>query len=34
LVHETTQARTWLKIQDDLGLAPGTIDAYGRALQD
>src|SRR5262245_2827177 len=34
LVHETTQARTWLTIQDDLGLTPGTIDAYGRALQD
>ncbi|MDQ6671454.1 MAG: tyrosine-type recombinase/integrase [Chloroflexota bacterium] len=27
-------ARTWLQIQADLGLAQGTIDAYGRALQD
>jgi site-specific recombinase XerD len=34
LVQQTTQARTWLKIQDDLGLASATIDAYGRALED
>jgi site-specific recombinase XerD len=34
LVDGTPQARTWLKIQDDVGLAPTTIDAYGRALQD
>lgn len=34
LVAETPQARTWLTIQADLGLAPNTIEAYGRALQD
>ncbi len=34
LVAETMPARTWLTMQDDLGLAPGTIDAYGRGLQD
>ena len=28
------QARTWLKIQSDLGLAQNTVDAYGRALED
>lgn len=30
----SNQARTWLKIQSDLGLAQNTIDAYGRALED
>jgi integrase/recombinase XerD len=28
------EARTWLSIQSDLGLAPRTIEAYGRALAD
>jgi len=28
------EARTWLQIQEDLGLAPRTIDAYRRALAD
>lgn len=27
-------ARTWLTIEANLGLAPNTIDAYGRALND
>ena len=27
-------ARTWLQMQADLQLAPKTIDAYGRALDD
>jgi len=30
--HEHTRA--WLQIQGNLGLAPNTIDAYGRALND
>jgi integrase/recombinase XerD len=33
-VASSPQARTWLKIQRDLGLAQNTIDAYGRALED
>lgn len=28
------QARTWLTIQANLGLATNTIEAYGRALED
>lgn len=28
------EAQTWLQIQEDLGLAPRTIDAYRRALID
>ncbi len=28
------QARTWLQIQHDLGLAQNTVEAYGRALED
>src|SRR5690348_4460774 len=27
-------ARKWLGIEANLGLAPNTIDAYGRALED
>jgi integrase/recombinase XerD len=27
-------ARTWLTIQHNVGLAPATIDAYGRALHE
>jgi integrase/recombinase XerD len=27
------QARTWLRIQSDLGLAQNTVEAYGRALE-
>jgi integrase/recombinase XerD len=34
LVARSPHARTWLTIQANLGLAPNTIDAYGRALQD
>src|SRR5690349_3812511 len=34
LVAATPPARTWLTIQGHLGLAPATIAAYGRALQD
>jgi site-specific recombinase XerD len=34
LVAEMPRARTWLTIQADLGLAPNTIEAYGRSLQD
>lgn len=30
----TPLARTWLQMQADLQLAPKTIDAYGRALDD
>jgi integrase/recombinase XerD len=34
LVAGEPHARTWLTIQADLGLAPNTLAAYGRALQD
>jgi len=34
LVDETETARTWLEIQHRLQLAPKTIDAYGRSLND
>jgi integrase/recombinase XerD len=34
LVAQLPHARTWLTIQANLGLAPNTIAAYGRALQD
>lgn len=34
LVNETETARTWLEIQHRLQLAPKTIDAYGRSLND
>ncbi len=30
----SSQARTWLQIQRDLGLAQNTVDSYGRALED
>src|SRR5437763_12454491 len=31
-VAQLPYARSWLQIQGNLGLAPNTIDAYGRAL--
>ncbi|MBN3891042.1 MAG: tyrosine-type recombinase/integrase [Nostoc sp. JL31] len=34
LVAESTQARLWLQIQSDLGLAANTVEAYGRGLED
>jgi integrase/recombinase XerD len=34
LVAQTPHARSWLAVQANLGLAPNTIEAYGRALQD
>lgn len=34
LVAESEQARRWLQIQSDLRLAPNTVDAYGRGLED
>lgn len=34
LVAATPHARSWLAIQANLGLAPNTVEAYGRALQD
>lgn len=34
LVGQLSSARSWLQIQANLGLAPNTIDAYGRALED
>ena len=33
-VSSLLSARTWLTLQNDLGLARTTIDAYARALQD
>jgi integrase/recombinase XerD len=33
-VNACHTARAWLGIQANLGLAPNTIDAYGRALED
>lgn len=33
-VAEDPHPRTWLKVQADLQLAPNTIEAYGRALED
>lgn len=33
-VTRDPRARSWLSIQANLGLAPGTIEAYGRALED
>ncbi|GCF11879.1 tyrosine-type recombinase/integrase [Dictyobacter arantiisoli] len=33
-VSQTAFVRSWLQIQAHLGLAPNTIDAYGRALED
>ena len=34
LVDEHLHARTWLKVQSDLGLSSNTIAAYGRGLND
>ena len=34
LVGAHPLARKWLQLQADLGLAPNTIAAYGRALQE
>jgi integrase/recombinase XerD len=34
LLAQTPPAQTWLQIQHNLGLAPNTIAAYGRALND
>jgi len=31
---DSPEARTWLQIQCDLGLAQNTVEAYGRALED
>ena len=31
---ESDLGRQWLTMQANLGLAPNTIDAYGRALED
>ncbi len=31
---QVSLARSWLQIQANLGLAPNTIDAYGRAMED
>jgi integrase/recombinase XerD len=33
-VAQTPHARSWVQIQGNLGLAPNTVDAYGRALND
>lgn len=33
-VTASEHARTWLKIQGELGLAANTLEAYGRALDD
>ncbi len=34
LIAELIEARSWLQIQVNLGLAENTISAYGRALED
>jgi integrase/recombinase XerD len=34
VIAEMPQARCWLTIQQNLGLAPNTLDAYARALED
>jgi integrase/recombinase XerD len=34
VVAAHSEAAAWLTIQSDLGLAPRTLDAYGRALED
>lgn len=34
LLSANPHARSWLTIQADLQLAPNTIVAYGRALED
>lgn len=33
-LSQSPQGRTWLTIQQNLGLAQNTIEAYGRALED
>lgn len=33
-IVQLSQARMWLSIQGDLGLAANTLEAYGRALED
>jgi len=33
LLSQTPQARSWLQIQANLGRAPNTVEAYGRALE-
>ena len=34
LINQSSEARSWLLIQFNLGLAANTIEAYGRALED
>ena len=34
LVAESDEAKKWLQIQADLGLAANTIEAYSRGLED
>ncbi len=34
LLASTPRARAWLQIQANLDLAPNTVEAYGRALED
>lgn len=34
LIARSERARSWLRIQADLGRAQNTVDAYGRALED
>lgn len=33
-VEKVIEAQRWLQIQEHLGLAPNTVQAYGRALED
>ena len=33
-VATSPEGKKWLEIQDNLGLAPNTVDAYGRGLED
>jgi integrase/recombinase XerD len=34
LVASNTLAQEWLSIQAKIGLAPNTVEAYGRSLND
>lgn len=34
LINQSSSARSWLQFQFNLGLAPNTIEAYGRSLED
>lgn len=34
LITHSALAKKWLQIQSNLGLAPNTVEAYGRALED